>query len=150
MMATSNQSQTLNLITKITTKDIGRKLNEEYAGNDNEPLNHFYLLIFYSSNVSPSQVSTSTEVADKLLAEKGWKKLDTSNAQSLVYFGKFDKHSVDCNERDRESQLNTEIRDRLKRTLREEFGSSLIEEVLIIITRACRYFRQTDPMEVDD
>ena len=137
------------MATTVTTKEIGTTLDSEYKGNDNSQLDHFYLLIRYSEDTLPSKdTSKLTKVTDdfELFKKEGWKRVDPPNTSSLLYFGEFKAREKEI-ERDREKRLDDVVRNPLKDILKKAFGDYFMKSAQLIITRACRYFSQEDPME---
>ena len=134
------------MATTVTTKEIGTTLDSEYKGNDNSQLDHFYLLIRYSEDALLS--SKLTKVADdfEFFKKEGWKRVDPPNTSSLLYFGEFKAREKEI-ERDREKRLDDVVRNPLKDILKKAFGDVFMKRAQVIITRACRYFSQEDPME---
>ena len=118
----------------ITTKDIGKKL-DDYKGGKTDHLPYFYLNVRIKG--TDNHCDPLTELGDM---EGDWKEVTDWPG---LYFGEFNK---DKTARDTEETLYCDIAKDLKRELTKKLGQSSkaatdcrVPEVLVMFTRACRY-----------
>ena len=133
---------------KITTEEIGQRLEEEYPqpNSDNVPIDYFYLQIRKRWVYKKKEISARDEILKALLDHSlEFFKVYPGREWPSIFFFHFPRepgHTM----RYQEEYLNQIVRWPLKRTLEEKFQEFKNPErpdknpsVHIMITRVCKY-----------
>jgi hypothetical protein len=133
---------------KITTEEIGQKLDEQYPhpNSDNVPIDYFYLQIRKRWVYKKKEISARGEILKALLDHSlEFFKVNPGLEWPSIFFFHFPRdpqHTM----RQQEENLNQIVRWPLKRTLEEKFQEFKNPEkpdtnpsVHIMITRVCKY-----------
>lgn len=144
---------------KITTEEIGQKLNKKYSDDGNESIDYFYLQIRKRFIAKPKEMDARRKIfrAIRKRPEKWWK-VHPGREWPSLFLVKFEKRPYET-ERERERRLNSDVRQDLKRTLEDELQEFANPDaqpphtpvVHIMLTRVCKYTNPPDGfLEAED
>ena len=131
---------------KITTKEIGQILDENYPSQQNDSIDYFYLQIRKRWVYRKKEISARDVILKALLDHPlKFSKINPGREWPSIFFFYFPKKTGQSL-RDQEEQLNQCVRWPLKRTLEEKFKDFKNPDrpdkdpsVHIMITRVCKY-----------